>query len=72
MALLVASGSTNREVADALFLSQKTIEFHLRNVFRKLGLHSRAELASMAGRTGALAPGEGRHPRSDLALIRNR
>ncbi len=72
VALLVARGSTNREVADALFLSQKTIEFHLRNVFRKLGLRSRAELASMAGRTGALAPGEGRHPRSDLALIPNR
>jgi DNA-binding CsgD family transcriptional regulator len=62
VALLVAQGSTNREAADVLFLSQKTIEFHLRNVFRKLGLRSRAELANMAGRTGALAPvGNGSH-----------
>lgn len=42
---LVAEGRTNREVAAALFLSTKTIEFHLRNVFRKLGIRSRSELA---------------------------
>ena len=72
VALLVAQGSTNREVAAALFLTQKTIEFHLRNVFRKLGLRSRAELANMAGRTGALAPGGGRRLGNDLALTRSR
>ena len=37
VALEVARGSTNREAAAALFLSPKTIEFHLRNVYRKLG-----------------------------------
>ncbi|HEV8555708.1 MAG TPA: LuxR C-terminal-related transcriptional regulator, partial [Actinophytocola sp.] len=41
----VVEGSTNREVATALFLSAKTIEFHLGNVYRKLGVRSRTELA---------------------------
>jgi DNA-binding CsgD family transcriptional regulator len=44
VALEVARGSTNREVAAALFLSPKTIEFHLRNIYRKLGIRSRSEL----------------------------
>ena len=42
---LVAEGRTNKEVAAALFLSPKTVEFHLRNVFRKLGVRSRTELS---------------------------
>jgi len=41
----VASGRTNREVAEALFLSPRTVEYHLGNVYRKLGLHGRAALA---------------------------
>jgi DNA-binding CsgD family transcriptional regulator len=44
VALEVARGSTNREAAAALFLSLKTIEFHLRNIYRKLGIRSRTEL----------------------------
>jgi DNA-binding CsgD family transcriptional regulator len=45
IALAVSEGRTNREVAEALFLSPKTIEYHLRNVFRKLDVRSRTELA---------------------------
>jgi DNA-binding CsgD family transcriptional regulator len=45
IALLLAGGRTTRETAAALFLSPKTIEYHLRNVYRKLGVHSRADLA---------------------------
>lgn len=45
VAELVAQGLRNQEVASALFVTTKTVEFHLRNVFRKLGVHSRAELA---------------------------
>jgi DNA-binding CsgD family transcriptional regulator len=45
VALLVAEGKTNREVATALFLSPKTVEHHLGSVLRKRGLRSRTELA---------------------------
>ncbi len=50
VALLVAEGRSNREVAAALFLSPKTIERHLGNVFRKRGFKSRTELASAYAR----------------------
>jgi DNA-binding CsgD family transcriptional regulator len=45
IAQFVAGGRSNREVAAQLFLSPRTIDFHLRNVFRKLGISSRTELA---------------------------
>jgi DNA-binding CsgD family transcriptional regulator len=44
VALAVAEGASNREAAASLFLSAKTIEFHLSSVYRKLGIRSRAEL----------------------------
>jgi DNA-binding CsgD family transcriptional regulator len=44
IALQVAEGKSNRETAEALFLSPKTVEFHLTRVYRKLDLNSRAEL----------------------------
>jgi DNA-binding CsgD family transcriptional regulator len=44
IALHVARGLTNREVGAALFLSHKTIEFHLGRIYRKLDMQSRAEL----------------------------
>ena len=45
MATIVGQGLTNREAADALFLSPRTIDFHLRNIYRKLQVRSRTELA---------------------------
>ena len=45
VALLVAEGKTNREVAAALFLSDRTVEGHLSKVFAKLGVRSRTGLA---------------------------
>jgi DNA-binding NarL/FixJ family response regulator len=45
VALAVADGATNREAAARLYLSEKTIERHLGNVYRKLGLRSRSQLA---------------------------
>jgi DNA-binding CsgD family transcriptional regulator len=45
IAMLLADGQTTRETAASMFLSPKTIEYHLRNVYRKLGIHSRSELA---------------------------
>ena len=46
VALLVAQGCSNKEVAAALFLSPKTVEHHLGSVFRKRGFRSRTELAA--------------------------
>ena len=45
VAALVAEGRTNREVAAALFLSDRTVEGHLSRVYGKLGVRSRTELA---------------------------
>ena len=45
IAMLVAAGRSNREVAEELVLSNRTIEAHLRNIFAKLGVRSRVELA---------------------------
>jgi DNA-binding CsgD family transcriptional regulator len=50
VAELAASGMTNREVAKAAFMSPKTVEANLARVYRKLGIHSRAELGARIGR----------------------
>ncbi|MCR2784169.1 MULTISPECIES: LuxR family transcriptional regulator [unclassified Microbacterium] len=47
IARLVAAGATSREVGTQLFLSPRTIEAHLRNIFRKLGVTSRRQLRDM-------------------------
>ncbi|TKG72175.1 helix-turn-helix transcriptional regulator [Prauserella endophytica] len=46
---LVASGLSNREVAAELFLSTKTVQYHLTRIYAKLGIRSRAELAARRG-----------------------
>jgi DNA-binding CsgD family transcriptional regulator len=60
VALLVGEGRTNREVAAALFVTPKTVEYHLGHVYRKLGIRSRSELARlMATRDSAgVSPAE--------------
>jgi DNA-binding CsgD family transcriptional regulator len=49
IAIMLASGRTTRETAAALFLSPKTIEYHLRHVYLKLGINSRDQLARVDG-----------------------
>jgi len=46
IALLLADGQTTRQAAASLFLSPKTVEYHLRHVYTKLGITSREELAA--------------------------
>lgn len=53
VAVLVAGGATNREVGTRLLLSPRTIEFHLRNIYAKVGVRSRTELASQLAAKGA-------------------
>lgn len=49
IAELAASGSTNREIAQALFLTVRTIEMHLTNTYRKLTISTRTELPTALG-----------------------
>jgi predicted ATPase/DNA-binding CsgD family transcriptional regulator len=51
---LVATGLTNAEVAEKLFLSSRTVDWHLSSIYRKLGLHSRTEASRFASEHGLL------------------
>jgi predicted ATPase/DNA-binding CsgD family transcriptional regulator len=51
---LVATGLTNAEVAEKLFLSSRTVDWHLGSIYRKLGIHSRAEATRFASEHGLL------------------
>jgi DNA-binding CsgD family transcriptional regulator len=53
IALSLAEGRTTRETAAALFLSPKTIEYHLRSVYRKFDIGSRSELKAAMDRLAA-------------------
>lgn len=59
VALAVAEGLSNKEVAARLYLSTKTVEFHLSNAYRKVGVRSRVELARHVaeGGLGGRSPG---------------
>ena len=52
VARLIATGVTNREIADKLFLSERTVEGHLDRIRNKLNIRSRAELATWAAEHG--------------------
>ena len=52
VARLVASGLTNKQVAEQLYISRKGVEYHLANVYAKLGLRNRAQLAAALATSG--------------------
>jgi DNA-binding CsgD family transcriptional regulator len=49
VAEMAAQGPTNREIAQALFVTQRTVEVHLTSIYRKLEISSRAQLAAVIG-----------------------
>jgi DNA-binding CsgD family transcriptional regulator/tetratricopeptide (TPR) repeat protein len=53
VAAMVATGRTNKDIAGALFLSEKTIESHLARIYTKLDVHSRAALTALLARAGS-------------------
>jgi predicted ATPase/DNA-binding CsgD family transcriptional regulator len=54
VAQLIAGGSSNREIADALVVSVKTVETHIQHIFRKLNVKARSEVAVWAARHGLI------------------
>ena len=52
VAQLAAQGRTNREIAQALFVTVRSVETHLTAAYRKLGITSRAQLAGAGPRSG--------------------
>ena len=53
---LLAEGRTNREIADRLFISEKTASVHVTHILDKLGVSSRVEAALVAAQAGSLPP----------------
>jgi DNA-binding NarL/FixJ family response regulator len=51
---LAAEGPTNREIAQALFVTQRTVEVHLTSIYRKLAINSRSQLAAALGEPAAV------------------
>ena len=56
VARLAAEGSSNREIAEQLYVTQRTVETHLTHVFAKLDIRARAELAVALTRSDATTP----------------
>ena len=55
---LVAAGSTNREIARKLWVTEQTVKFHLSNIYRKLGVANRTEASHYAHTNGLVDGGE--------------
>ena len=56
MALLLAQGRTNRQIAQTLVISERTAAVHVEHILGKLDLHSRWQVAEAVAALGLLAP----------------
>jgi DNA-binding NarL/FixJ family response regulator len=56
VARLVVDRNTNREIGTELFISQKTVETHMRNIFNKMNVSTRVELARAVERADRMVP----------------
>jgi len=73
VAAAVQRGASNRDIAADLFLSPKTVEFHLRQIYRKLDVHSRTQLvARLQTPPGRLKPGNSPGAPETRRAIRSR
>jgi non-specific serine/threonine protein kinase len=54
VAALVARGLTNRRISEELFISERTVDAHVRKILKKLGLRSRAQIVARAGSSSTL------------------
>jgi DNA-binding CsgD family transcriptional regulator len=54
--MLIADGHTNREIADLLFISTRTVDSHVLSILAKLGVDSRRDAIKSARKRGLLAP----------------
>ena len=53
---LVAAGQSNRQIAETLSISERTVKFHVTSIFNKLGAENRAQAVAIAAERGFLAP----------------
>lgn len=60
--LLVSGVTSNRDLAERLFVSENTVKYHLRNILEKLHLNNRAQVIAYAVRHGLVDPGKGAPP----------
>jgi DNA-binding NarL/FixJ family response regulator len=56
IAALVAQGAKNREIGERLLITERDIQLHLANIFEKLGVEDRLELALLAIKLGLVSP----------------
>jgi DNA-binding CsgD family transcriptional regulator len=66
VARLVSDGITNREIAERLFLSPHTVNSHLRHIYSKLAINSRAELARIVAEQAGDRPAPARRPNASI------
>ena len=51
---LMAQGKTNQEIGDALFITERTVKYHTREILQKLHLRNRAQMVAYAVRSGLI------------------